>query len=213
MLPLLSGAELTGRVRVTKALTRKKVSLSQVYERSAALAAPAAESMSPTEELGRVVIYLEANLPDPAPVKAEMNQTKRRFEPEVLAVPAGSIIQFPNSDPIFHNVFSLSKSKSFDLGNYPKGQTRSVAFDRPGIVMVHCHLHPNMNAAIVVTPSRFYTKPDEGGRFGLTGIPAGRYTVVAWHKSAGFFRRKIEVRDSSPAVLDFEIPLAEASSR
>jgi len=212
-LPVLHGADLTGRVRVTKALTRKKVSLNQVYERSAALPAPSPETGTLSEELSRVVIYLEGSLPLPAPAKAEINQIKRRFQPEVLAVPAGSTVAFPNSDPVFHNVFSLSKTKAFDLGNYPKGQSRSVLFEKPGIVLVHCHLHPNMNAVIVVTPSRFYVQPGETGRFELSGVPPGRYTAVAWHKSAGFFRRKIEIKESSPAVLDFEIPLTEESAR
>ena len=210
---MLHGADLMGRVRVTKTLTRKKISLSQVYERSTALPAPEADEDSLAGELDRVVVYLEGNLPVPAPASAEIDQAKRRFKPEVVAIPAGSTVAFPNSDPVFHNVFSLSKSKAFDLGNYPKGQSRSVQFDKPGIVFVHCHLHPNMNAAIVVTPNRFYAKPDPTGHFELTGVPPGRYTAVAWHKSAGFFRRKVELSDSSPTILDFEIPLTEASSR
>ncbi len=213
LLPALHGAEVSGRVRVTKALTRKKVSLSQVYERSAALPAPSAESGTLAEELGRVVVYLEGNLPEPAPVRAEINQLTRRFVAEVLVVPAGSAVLFPNSDPVFHNVFSLSKSKTFDLGNYPKGQSRSVVFEKPGIVLVYCHLHPNMNAAIVVAPNRYFVKPDESGNFALANVPPGRYTAVAWHKSAGFFRRKIELKEGAPATLDFEIPLTEAPER
>ena len=213
LLPALEGAEVTGQVRVTKTLTRKRVSLTQVYERAAALPAPSAETGTLAEELGRVVVYLDGNLPEPAPVKAEINQIQRRFQPEVLAVPAGSTVLFPNSDPVFHNVFSLSKSKAFDLGNYPKGQTRSVVFEKPGIVLVHCHLHPNMNAVILVAPNRYFGQPDQAGNFSLTNVPPGRYTVVAWHKSAGFFRRKIEVKESAPTVLDFEIPLTEASAR
>ncbi|MEP7362231.1 MAG: carboxypeptidase regulatory-like domain-containing protein [Acidobacteriota bacterium] len=212
-LPALHGAEVTGRVRVTKSLTRKKVSLNQVYERSAALPAPSAETGTLAEELARVVVFLEGNLPEPTPANAQINQEKRRFQPEVLAIPAGSTVHFPNSDPVFHNVFSLSKSKAFDLGNYPKGQSRAILFEKPGIVLVHCHLHPNMNAVIVVTPSRYFVQPDETGRFEITGVPPGRYTVVAWHKSAGFFRRKIDIRETNPAVLDFEIPLTEASAR
>ena len=212
-LSTLSGASLTGRVRVTKGLTRKKVSLTQVYERAAALPAPNPESGSLGEELSRVVVYLEGNLPSPTPARAQMNQTKRRFEPEVLAIPAGSTVAFPNSDPIFHNVFSLSKTKSFDLGNYPKGQSRTVQFDTPGTVLLHCHLHPNMTAAIVVAPSRYFVQPGATGSFELSGVPPGRYTAVAWHKSAGFFRRKIELKENTPTILDFEIPLAEASAR
>jgi plastocyanin len=213
LLPVLDGAEVSGRVRVTKALTRKKVSLNQVYERAAALPAPTAESGTLAEELGRVVVYLEGNLPEPAPAEAEINQVKRRFEPDVVAVPVGSTVSFPNSDPVFHNVFSLSKSKAFDLGNYPKGQSRSVLFEKPGIVLLHCHLHPNMSAAIVVAPNQYFMRPDEAGGFAFSGVPPGRYTAVAWHKSAGFFRRKIELKDAAAATLDFEIPLTEVPAQ
>ena len=109
-------------------------------------------------------------------------------------------------DPIFHNVFSLSKAKSFDLGNYPKGNTRTVMFPKPGIVFVDCHLHPNMSAVIVVTPNRWSTKADASGRFMLPDLPPGTYTVVAWHKSAGFFRKTIEVTADRNAVGGFRDP-------
>ena len=91
----------------------------------------------------------------------------------------GSSVSFANLDPIFHNVFSFSKAKSFDLGNYPKDQTRIGTFSKAGIVLVDCHLHPNMSAVIVVTPNRWGTKADPSGRFVLPGVPPGTYTVVA----------------------------------
>ena len=105
----------------------------------------------------------------------------------MIVVPAGSTVSFPNLDPIFHNVFSLSKPKSFDLGNYPKDHTRTVTFPKPGIVIVGCHLHANMSAVIVVTPNRWSTTADAQGHFTLPAVPPGAYTVVAWHKSVGIF--------------------------
>jgi hypothetical protein len=123
-------------------------------------------------------------------------------------------------DPIFHNVFSLSKPKSFDLGSYDKGQSRTVAFPKPGVVYVYCRLHPNMEATIVVTPNRWYVRPDPQGQYRISDVPPGRYTLVAWHKAAGFFRKQIVVEADRNISADFFIPIdidadtaaAEASS-
>ena len=108
-------------------------------------------------------------------------------------IQAGAKVSFPNLDPIFHNVFSLSGAKTFDLGNYPKGDTRMVIFPEPGIVYVNCHLHPNMTATIVVDAKQWNTKADRDGHFVLPDVPPGKYTVVAWHKAAGFFRQQVDV--------------------
>ena len=122
-------------------------------------------------------------------------------------MPVGSTVSFPNSDPIFHNVFSLSKVKAFDLGYYPAGQTRTVRFDRAGIVQVFCHLHSNMSAAIVVVPNAWSTRPDRDGAYALRSIPRGRYRLIVWHKSAGFFEREIDLRAFDSLPVDFNIPL------
>jgi plastocyanin len=146
----------------------------------------------------------------PAPTSASvptMEQKNRAFVPDLLVIPAGSAVSFPNLDPIFHNVFSLSKPKNFDLGNYPLNQTRTVTFEKPGIVMVNCHLHPNMSATIVVSPSDWATHADGEGHFSLGEVPPGHYTVVAWHKAAGFFRQEIEVAADRNAKIEFLIPL------
>jgi hypothetical protein len=121
----------------------------------------------------------------------------------------GSTVSFPNLDPVFHNVFSLSKPKEFDLGNYPKGHTRTVVFQKPGVVFVNCHLHPNMSAAIVISPNRWGVKAGPDGKFTLAVVPPGSYTIVAWHKTAGFFRQRVTIADKSIAV-EFFIPLGEA---
>jgi plastocyanin len=140
-------------------------------------------------------------------IAASIEQTHREFQPDLVVVPAGATVSFPNFDPIFHNVFSLSKPKSFDLGNYPQGETRMVTFAKPGIVFVNCRLHPNMAASIVVGPTQWVTKADGEGRFDLSGVPAGEYTVVAWHKSAGFFRQRATVSEKQAAEVRFLIPL------
>ena len=118
-------------------------------------------------------------------------------------------MSFPNMDPIFHNVFSLSKAKSFDLGNYPKGETRVVTFNKPGTVYVDCHLHPNMAATIVVTPNRWYSRVDAAGQFSLRDVPPGAYSVVAWHKAAGIVRKSIEVTAGRTPSVEFVVPITD----
>ena len=207
-----AGPSIAGRVRVTTSLSKKRISMPQVYERQAALAAPPPSESGAADlkdELRRVVIYIDTTGLASEPVQATMNQKQRRFSPEILAVPAGSTVKFPNWDPIFHNVFSLSGAKSFDLGNYSSGQSRSITFPKPGLVQLHCHLHPNMSGAILVTPNSWFTQPDATGEFSLAGIPPGRYQLVAWHKSAGYFRRWVQVRIGTPLTVDFEIPLTD----
>jgi plastocyanin len=161
-------------------------------------------------ERSHVVIYLEG--PGPADDRlaaatTPMQQIDRRFSPDLLVVPAGTTVSFPNMDPIFHNIFSLSKPREFDLGSYKKGESRSVEFPRAGIIEVYCHLHPNMEATVVVTPNRWYARSDRSGQYRIPEVPPGRYTVVAWHKSAGFFRKEIVVQAGHDSVADFFIPL------
>jgi hypothetical protein len=88
-----------------------------------------------------------------------------------------------------------------------------VKFDKPGIVQVYCHLHPDMNAAIVVAPSEWYALPDVQGNFSFSSLPPGHYQVVVWHKSAGFFRRQVEVTEQGTVELSIEIPIQEAPAR
>jgi plastocyanin len=158
-------------------------------------------------ERGRVVIYIDSDKLPTQAVTAKLEQKNRRFEPDVLVIPVGSTVSFPNLDEIFHNVFSLSKPKSFDLGNYPKNQTRTVKFDKPGIVFVNCHLHPNMASAIVVTPNRWSVRAEPSGKFVLPQVPTGKYKLVAWHKAAGYFSQDVDVGAKGLSGVEFLIPL------
>ena len=92
-----------------------------------------------------------------------MQQRNLRFDPDLLIVPTGSKVLFPNLDPVFHNIFSLSRTQTFDLGYYAEGKSREVVFSRPGIVQVYCHVHPEMYGVVVVTPSRWSFEA-RGGR-------------------------------------------------
>jgi len=207
---LLQGADIRGVITVERKLTRHNVTASAgMYQREAAVKLGADADADPLEfERSHVAVYLDGgpNSTASAVAKTTIEQRDRRFIPDLVVVPAGSVVSFPNLDPIFHNVFSLSKAKSFDLGNYPRGQTRVVAFPNPGVVAVYCHLHSNMAATIVVTPNRWATRADGKGLFALKDVPPGTYTVVAWHKTAGTFRQVVTIDEQSDAEVNFTLP-------
>lgn len=208
-----------GRVIITRALTKRRVSLPVYSLRGVSTGPPdsqeAAQESSETpgsSELSRVVIYLEGpGLPKSSPVTAVLAQKDRRFDPSFVVIPVGSTVSFPNDDPIFHNVFSLSKAKKFDLGYYPKGETRRVRFDQPGVVQVYCHIHSDMSAAILVVPNAFWTRPAADGSFSFKDVPPGAYEIVAWHRSAGFFRYKTTVEAKQKQQVEIEIPVRDAN--
>jgi plastocyanin len=205
-----------GTVVIRKKLTKRRVTAEvPMYQRGPAVELTADLEDDPLAlERSRVAIYLEGRYPSRASttdvVAAKMEQVNRRFSPETVVIQAGSRVSFPNNDPIFHNVFSLSGPKTFDLGNYPKGDTRMVMFPQPGIVYVNCHLHPNMTATIVVAPNRWNTQAGRDGRFALRDVPPGKYTIVAWHKAAGFFRQTVVVTAGRDENVEFLIPIDES---
>lgn len=213
------GQDISGTIIVKRKLTRPSVTAPvSVYQRgpSVKLGNDTGEDDPIAYERSRVILYLEPSStdfqePGASPVPVEIDQIDRRFSPDLVVVPAGSTVSFPNMDPIFHNIYSLSKAKSFDLGAYDKGETRRVTFAKPGIVEVYCHLHPNMAATVVVTPNRYYARPDRNGQYRIANVPPGHYTLVAWHKTAGFFRKSIDVESGQSATADFFIPLPQES--
>lgn len=152
----------------------------------------------------RSVVYL-----DPAPraafdtredVRPRMDQRNETFVPHVLPIVAGTIVDFPNNDHTYHNVFSLSKTKTFDLGRYAVGRSKSVRFDRPGIVRVFCDIHSHMSAFILVFAHRYFALADSDGVYRLDNVPPGTYTVVAWNESAPLESRRVVVPDAGGEV-------------
>jgi hypothetical protein len=135
-----------------------------------------------------------------------LRQRGERFVPHVLSIRAGTTVQFPNDDPLFHNVFSLSRLKSFDLGRYPKGSSRPVTFSSAGIVPVFCHIHADMSGYIVVFDHPFFVTPDSAGRFALEGVPAGDYQLVAWHERIHPFTLPVHVEAGRTTTLDVRLP-------
>ncbi|HEY5056964.1 MAG TPA: carboxypeptidase regulatory-like domain-containing protein [Acidobacteriaceae bacterium] len=206
--------DVTGTIIIKKRLTKRNVTAPvSIYQRGAVVSLGKDAGQDPLAyELAHVVVYLEGpgeahSAKAPQSPAFTMQQVDRRFSPDLLVVPAGAAVSFPNMDPIFHNVFSLSKPKSFDLGSYDKGKTRTVDFPKPGLVYVYCRLHPNMEATIVVTPNRWYARPDAQGQYRIPNVPPGKYTLVAWHKAAGYFRKQIVIDPSHGASADFFIPI------
>lgn len=109
-------------------------------------------------------------------------QRNKSFEPHVLVVPVGSVVEFPNQDPFFHNVFSLFEGKRFDLGLYEAGTTRNVVFDKPGISYIFCNIHSEMSAVVIAVGSPYYGISDQRGRVSIPNVPPGRYTLRIWYE-------------------------------
>lgn len=137
-----------------------------------------------------VVVWLEpvngavasAARPDPKP--AQMLQKDKKFAPHVLAIPVGGSVSFPNLDPIFHNAFSSFNGQIFDVGLYKPGASRTVIFNRDGIVRVFCNIHPQMSAVIVVLKTPYFAVSDRSGVFEIAGVPAGDYQLHVFHERA-----------------------------
>jgi plastocyanin len=157
----------------------------------------------------RSVVYLEtaprSAFDQAEPVRAVMDQRNETFVPHLLAVTTGTTVDFPNSDRIYHNVFSLSKAKSFDLGRYAVGRSKSVRFDRPGIVRVFCDIHSHMSAFILVFNHPFYAVTDTEGRYHIDNVPPGTYTVVAWNEGVASDPKPVVVPDGGATELDFAL--------
>jgi len=155
-----------------------------------------------------VVVYLEGPnthiSPRPGTGKPQLKQINQSFEPHVLGVPVGATVDFPNGDLVYHNVFSYSKTKKFDLGYYGKGRSKQVTFDKPGVVQVFCDIHSTMSAYVLVVDSPFVTQPDDAGSYSFADLPNGTYTLRIWHPDLGDRAMKVTVVDG---VTNFDVNL------
>ncbi|HTK69661.1 MAG TPA: carboxypeptidase regulatory-like domain-containing protein [Candidatus Eisenbacteria bacterium] len=133
-------------------------------------------------------------------------QKNQGFVPRVLPVTVGARVDFPNQDPIYHNVFSVSPPKRFDLGKFGQGKSKSLVFDKAGLVNVYCDIHSNMEAFIVVLPNAWFAQPDAEGKFTLPPLPAGTYTVRVWHPDLGDQTASVTVGENE--TRDVELSLA-----
>ena len=161
---------------------------------------PAALGMGATRDPldpRRSVVYLEtaprAAFEQSEERRARMDQRNERFVPHVLAIVAGTWVDFPNNDRTYHNVFSLSKAKDFNLGRYAVGKSKAVRFERPGIVRVFCDIHSHMSAFILVFAHRYFAVTDEEGRYHIDNVPPGSYNVVAWNEAMALDSRRAAI--------------------
>jgi plastocyanin len=116
--------------------------------------------------------------------RAQMVQKNKTFLPHVLAITVGTVVEFPNFDPIFHNAFSNYNGQIFDIGLYPPGTTKSLAFRREGVVRVFCNIHPAMSAVIVVLKSPYFATSAGNGAFEIANVPPGAYRIHVFHERA-----------------------------
>jgi plastocyanin len=122
-------------------------------------------------------------------------QKNKTFQPHVLVVPVGSVVEFPNRDPFFHNVFSLFEGKRFDLGLYEAGTTREVHFNRPGVSYIFCNIHPEMSAVVIAVPTAYYAVSDPQGEVIIPNVAAGRYTLHLWYEGMPPDKLESQTRD------------------
>ncbi|NTW52351.1 MAG: hypothetical protein HGB22_07170 [Chlorobiaceae bacterium] len=109
-----------------------------------------------------------------------MEQHHMTFIPRVTVIPVGSTVEFTNHDKMYHNVFSVSEAKKFNLDTYDSGKPKHVTFDKPGVVALLCNVHPEMAAWIVVTDNKYASVSDKLGNFTISDVPAGTYEIGVW---------------------------------
>jgi len=141
-------------------------------------------------------------------------QRNKHFEPSLLVVSVGSVVDFPNADPWFHNVFSLYRGKRFDLGLYQAGAQRSVKFDRAGPSYLFCNIHPEMTGVVLAVDSEFFGITDKAGRYSIAGVPPGKYLLHVWHENARLealqeLQRTVVLEGGSHMLPPISVPVIE----
>jgi len=203
-----SGAARPGTIR-GRVEVRRSIVPNERRPPIAELSTPETAAAREAMDVNRSVVYLESAprgaFEQSEPGHAVMDQRNETFVPHVLAITTGTIVDFPNSDRIYHNVFSLSKTKRFDLGRYPVGHSKQVRFDQPGIVRVFCDIHSHMNAFILVFSHPFFAVTDADGRYHIDNVPPGSYNVIAWNEGVSSESRPAAVPDGGVAELDFTV--------
>jgi plastocyanin len=154
------------------------------------------------------IVYLEGTFPAKAETKdqglVQMAQKNINFAPGLLAVQVGTMVEFPNLDDTYHNVFSYSKTKRFDLGRYRKEEKPGVVlFDKPGVVTTHCEVHEKMRGTVLVLQTPYFQKTDREGRYRLEHLPPGHYVLKAWISENDVRSQTVELKADVPLRVDF----------
>ena len=163
--------------------------------RPAAMKSSRASAMDDVIYLEEIPLALEKKLAkqNKGQSAARIAQRGGLFFPSVLPVAIGTTVTFENRDHVYHNVFSVSPTKQFDVGKYAPHETRQVTFDRPGLVTVFCDIDPNETGAVLVTPNHAFTRPDSTGSFWLPKLPPGKYTLCVWSPLNGKHTQAVEM--------------------
>ncbi|MDZ7292866.1 MAG: carboxypeptidase regulatory-like domain-containing protein [candidate division KSB1 bacterium] len=167
---------------------------------------PADETMMPPAREVKAVVYIADTFPDStfAPPREHpiMDQRNEQFIPYILPVVVGTTVDFPNNDRVYHNVFSFSKAKTFDLGKYPTRTKKSVTFEQVGIVSLYCEIHAHMNAFILVLPNPYFATVNADGKFRIRHIPTGEYTLKVFMGRGEEIERAVAVPENGVTHID-----------
>lgn len=200
----IATGRIEGQVLLSTTLTAKRPRF-RIYSDPGPGSRPPARD---ADEMRNVVVYVQrVSGEEPSATRMTMSQRDEQFLPRVLPVTRGATVDFPNGDDVYHNVFSLSSAKTFDLGRYPRGASKRVTFDKAGPVQVFCHIHSDMSAVVLVLENPYYAIPVENGRYVIENVPAGEYTVVGWHERIKSVTHSVRVVAGETVKQDFNIPI------
>jgi plastocyanin len=160
---------------------------------------------SRANDLSDVVVWVEGPRVPAEPTTARVDMKGKTFVPHVTVVPLGGSVSFPNQDRILHNAFSLSAENRFDLDLYKSPQSREWKPRAAGVVRVYCNIHPQMSAVVLVRDNPFWARVSADGRFAIPGVPAGLWTVKAWHERSGELARRVTVPAEGDVPLDLTL--------
>ncbi len=217
--PLPAQTTVRGQVQLTRPIRENPSIGSQSIIRLYSLALSSYDeeaAKSPSSGSSRVVVFFERlNPSNSGPAATDHNkspgyviidQKNEQFIPHILAIQTGTEVRFLNSDSIYHNVFSLSPAKTFDLGKYPRGTYRSVVFDKPGIVKVYCDIHTHMSAYVIVLKTPFFDTTDEQGNFEIKNLPPGRYALKLWSGNWPIKSQNVTIKSGETVYLQLKYP-------
>jgi plastocyanin len=165
-------------------------------------------SLTRLKDQSNAVIFVAGFVETPDPARhSELIQKNKSFSERVLPITVGESVAFPNEDPIYHNVWSKSRARSFDLGLYKFPQSKEVQFPAPGLVTVFCNIHPQMISTILVLPNNKFVVTGPTGEYKVDGIPDGQFPVYAWVEGAAPIRQMVTFSEGKPVRLDFRLVL------
>ena len=155
------------------------------------------------------VVWVEGPRVKAPPLSAVITMKAKAFAPRVAVVTVGGTVEFPNQDPIFHNVFSVSGENRFDLDLYKRPKSGAWTFKAPGLVRVYCNIHPQMSAFVLVRDNPFWTRPGRAGEFEIANVPPGTWVVKAWHERSGEASQTVTVPEAGVVELSLTLDASQ----